>query len=454
MRAGQLTMALRNLSRNKRRNFATGAAIAAGFAALIALGGFVNRMENYLRVYTIYATRVGHINIYKEHGFERFSTKPKLYSLDEHELRTIQDIVSTMDNVEMHGAQIVGMGIIGNGCRTVPFIANGIDPSIDLLLRNHDQMRKWMPKLRDFDKGRGLWNYDESQGAIALSNGLARLLGKTRVFDELPKDQKSVVVVDCSAPDAKEKISADTNVQLVAGGWSGMMAALDGEVVANFASAVTETNNSAILTSLKLLQKLYDTQNATFYSLWLKNPKELSANMATLKGKLAAAGLKAELYPWMDESVAPFYTGTMQFIYVMVGFISFVLAAVVILSIFNSATMTIIERSQEIGMMRSLGFTRRQIRQLFVAEMVFLSGISVVCGGIVAAVGVFIVNSLGVPYKAPGIAGHMTLQLTPNFTIVSTSAALTLGLAILTTLIAVWSVAKTNIATLLLGSQR
>jgi len=42
-------LALRNLARNKRRNFATGMAIALGFAALLALGGYVNRVEKYLR---------------------------------------------------------------------------------------------------------------------------------------------------------------------------------------------------------------------------------------------------------------------------------------------------------------------------------------------------------------------------------------------------------------------
>jgi putative ABC transport system permease protein len=315
-------------------------------------------------------------------------------------------------------------------------------------------MRTWLPHMRGFTTGRGLWNYSEELGAVALSNGLARLLNKNRVYDVVPKDNKTIVVVDCAAADAKDKISSDTNVQLVAGSWSGMMSALDGEVVASFESGITETNNSAVMMSLKRLQKLYDTPNATFYSIWLKDPNQLKKVMRDLSTKLASAGLKVELYPWTDEAVAPFYAGTMQFVYVMVGFITFVLALVVIFSIFNSATMTIIERSQEIGMMRSLGFRRRQIRQLFIMEMLLLSAVSVIGGGLIALIGILLVNGLEIHYYPPGVSGGMTLRLIPNFLSVGVSVVINLGLALITTLFAVWSVANRNIATLLLGAQR
>lgn len=454
MSAGKWKLALRNLSRNRRRNFATGTAIATGFAALIALGGFVNRTENHLRVYTVYLNRVGHINIYKADGLDKFSTKPRLYSLDETDVAKIQQVISELDNIEIHGGQLIGAGIVGNGCRTVPFVAKGIDPKVDLQLRNHAEMRKWVPKLRDFSRGAGLWNYDEQLGGIVVSTGLAKILGKTVVHDELPKDQKPVLVVNCAAPDAKDKIAADTNVQLVAGSWSGMMAAQDAEIVATFVSAIPELANSAVETSLAQLQRLYDTGSVTFYSLWLKDPRQLKQNISLIKDRLAAVGLKADIYPWMDENVAPFYSGTMQFVYVMVSFITFVLAAVVVLSIFNSATMTIIERSQEIGMMRSLGFTRKQIRELFVMEMLLLAAFSIITGGIVATLGILLVNNLGVTYNPPGIVGGMILKLIPNLKIVLQSGVITLSLAVATTLIAVRKVVRTNIATLLLGSQR
>ncbi|MBM4251132.1 MAG: ABC transporter permease [Deltaproteobacteria bacterium] len=454
MSVGKWKLALRNLSRNRRRNFATGAAIATGFAALIALGGFVNRTENHLRVYTVYLNRVGHINIYKKDGLDKFSTKPRQYSLDDADIAKIKQVVADISNIEIHGGQLIGAGIVGNGCRTVPFVAKGIDPQVDLQLRNHVEMRKWIPRLRDFARGSGLWNYDDQLGGIVISTGLAKILGKTVVYSELPKDQRPVVVVNCAAPDAKEKIAADTNVQLVAGSWTGMMAAQDAEVVATFVSAIPELANSAVEASLAQLQRLYDTNSVTYYSLWLRDPSQLKKNISLIKERLATAGLNVDIYPWMNEEVSPFYSGTMQFVYVMVTFISFVLAAVVILSIFNSATMTIIERSQEIGMMRSIGFTRSQIRRLFEMEMLLLATFSIISGGLVAAIGIFLVNNLGITYNPPGISGGMILKLVPNVKIVVQSGIATLCLALITTVLAVRKVVRTNIAILLLGSQR
>lgn len=453
-RGGKWRMALRNLARNKRRNAATGVAIALGFAAMLALGGYVLRVQNYLRVYTIYATRVGHLTIFKTDGLDQYSVKPRLYSLTAQDQEQIRAALQDLPNVELHGPQLAGAGLIGNGCRTLPFIATGIDPALDRQLRAHPEMQVWAPNIKDYTKGRGLWEFPAEVGAIAISEGLARLLHKPKVFDELPPGQKPVLVTDCNGSDAKDKIAQDTNVQLAAGTWAGMMSALDGEIVANFTTGVTETNNSAVLTSLTHLQKLYDTENATFYSIWLKNPDLLASSERQLRTLLQAKGLKVDLYPWTDEAMAPFYTGTMQFLYTMVAFITVVLVTVIVFSVFNAATMTVIERSQEIGMMRSLGFTRRQIRRLFVMEMAALAGLSLVIGGVMAGVGIFAVNHARIDFNPPGIAGGMKLLLTVNSKVVFLSAILILVLAVLTTLVAVRQIVKGNIATLVLGTQR
>ena len=454
MNAGQWSMAWRNLARNRRRNIATGVAIGLGFAAFLAIGGYISQVKNRLRVYTIFGTRVGHLTVYKHDGLERFSTKPNPYSLDAHDLQVIRATAESMPDVELHGPQLLGMGLVGNGCRSVPFLAAGIEPELDRKLRDHPEMRQWVPDIRDFIKGRGLWEYPDEVGAVGLATGLATILQKNKVYDEFPQDHKAVVVADCLAADAKQKIASDTNVQLVAGSWSGMMSALDGEVVVHFNSGMTETNNSAIMMPLKMLQKLYDTDHATYYSLWLKNADHLERDLESFKTKLKDAGLSVDVYPWTDEAVAPFYTGTIQFLSVMTTFIKFVLAAVIIFSIFNSATMTVIERSQEIGMMRSLGFTRRHIRQLFVAEMLLLTLLSMLGGGIIAFAGTTAVKLLKVHFNPPGVAGGLLLRIDPTPMTVVIAGAMILAFAILTTLVAIRAVAKQNIATLLMGSQR
>jgi putative ABC transport system permease protein len=448
------SLALKNLKRNRRRNLATGSAIALGFAALLALGGYIMRVENYLRVYTIYGTRAGHIVIYKKNGIERYSIRPRDYSLSKDDQAKIEAALAQTPGIELKAPTLLGAGLIGNGCRTLPFIATGIDPQVDKQVREHPEMQKWAKNIKDVSAGKGLWNYPEELGAVALSEGLARLLGKSKVHDDFPPDAKPVVVVDCLAPDAKDKIAGDANVQLVSGSWSGMMAANDGEVVAQYSTGVTETNHAALMASLKYLQKLYDTENVTYYSIWLSDPRTLSRTMLDLGARLRAAGGDFDVYRWDDEKIGPFYTGTMQFLRTMIGFICFVLATVIIFSIFNSATMTVIERSQEIGMLRSVGFTQGYVRSLFVREMMALTAISVVAGALVATIGIGAINAADIRFQPPGIAGGMQLILTPNAVVVVAAAALIFALAGVSVFVALRSIVKQKITVLLMGSHR
>jgi putative ABC transport system permease protein len=135
----------------------------------------------------------------------------------------------------------------------------------------------------------------------------------------------------------------------------------------------------------------------------------------------------------------------------MIGFITFVLATVVVFSISNSATMTILERSQEIGMLRSLGFTRSYVRALFVREMLALAGLAMVAGTVIGFAGIAAVNGSKIHFNPPGIAGGLLLRLEPSLKLSLGAGALVFVLALLAAWIAVRSVARRNIATLVLG---
>lgn len=447
-----IRLAYRNLARNRRRNLATGIAIALGFAALLALGGYINRVQGFLRLYTLYAHRIGHITIYKKNGLNEYAIKPKQFSLTPSDQDKIRSALASTTGISLHGPQLTGAGLIGNGCKTVPFLATGFDPELDKALRTNSEVGGWFSSLSQYVRGRGLWEFPEERGGIAIAAGLSRLIGKTKVADDF--QGTPLTIVDCTAPDAKQQLTTDANVQLVAGSWSGMMNAIDGEIVAHYNTGVTETNNQAILLSLKHLQRLYDTENVTFWSVWLQDDKFVPRVMQELNHKLQNAGLSVDLYPWTDETIAPFYSGTLEFLHVLVGFLTFVLATVVVFSVFNAATMTVIERSQEIGMLRSLGYTKRAVRLLFVSEMAVLTSLAIIVGGLFATIGILVVNAADVILQPPGMAGGMPLKLQPNTLTVTAALLLIVSLALVTTWFAVNLVAKRNIASLLLGTQR
>ena len=128
---------------------------------------------------------------------------------------------------------------------------------------------------------------------------------------------------------------------------------------------------------------------------------------------------------------------------------------VVVFSVFNSATITAMERSREIGMMRSLGYTRRRIRVTFLMEAAILTVLSISAGCLLGYVLLFTLNHSGIRYAPPGmdIAGGI-LTLVIDAPAVAVSWLIIFVLSILTTLLSVWAVAKLPIANLLSGNSR
>ena len=446
-------LAWRNLRRNGRRNFATGLAIAAGFTAFLLAAGYAYRVQRVLSSYTIYALHVGHIGIYKKQALDMFSIKPKDYALTQEDQKLVNDAMIGVDNIEMSGRYLAGQGLIGNGCKTFPFMATGVDLSIEPKIVKHPTLLKWNEHVTRARRGQDIWEFPEEFGAVALSEGLAQLLGKTKLHSELG-DAKPVMIADCSAPEARDLFGADANVQLAAGSWDGTLSALDGEVVTRYTTGLIETNNTSVTMSLAHLQKLLNTDSISNYSVWVKEPLLLDLTIKEIRDRLKKTAPQIEVLPWTDERLSPYYTGTMQFIYVMVSFIGCVLAVVIILSIFNSATMTVIERSQEVGMFRSVGYNRRTMRIIFVMEGFFLTGLAVIGGIFLGLASMLIINSLEITIHPPGVASGLQLILAPNLLIILAGSLIVSVLGIGSTWIAVANVVRHNIANLVSGSHR
>lgn len=444
-------LAFRNLGRNRKRNVATGSAIAFGFAGILLLSAYAYRATNYLRVYTVYVVHTGHLAIFAENGFERFSFEPAKFSLGPDDQKVIEDALRGNPEVERFEKQIRGQGLIGNGCVSFPFSAQGYEPEIDRSLREHPQVKEWMPRFRPLLAGRGLWNFEERVGAVLLTKGLSRSLGKTRMHDEFT-GTAPLSLPDCANP--KEGAKNDANVQLLSGAWAGNLSAVDGEVVGVFTTGVQETDTSGLATGVTHLQKLFDTDRVTQYAVWLKDPARLASVEAGLREKFAGTGKKFELLSWNEERLSPFYVGTVDFLDTMILAGGLVLSAIIALSVLNSATMTILERSQEIGMYRSMGFRTGHVRRLYVQESLFLGAFSLLGGTALGLALIRLINAAEILYHPPGVAGGMILMLILPWAHALKAGAVILLLVTIATLFAVSNRLRFRPADLLGGTLR
>ncbi len=445
-------ISLRNLTRNPQKNIATAVAIIVGFTGLILLIGYITRVENYMRTYAIYANYTGHIVIFKKTGFENAALTPKKFALSEDDVKGIQSVLKNYQEIEMHGGVLSGQGLAGNGCRSFPFSALGVPREVDQKVRTHPEMIKWAINLADVKSGKSFSAFAENDRAVIVASGLQSLLGKSKLFSA---DYREVFLVkDCAASNAREIIAKDSNIQLASATIDGFFNALDGEVSGTFNTGLVETENSSVLMSLDHLQTLLDTKLVTNYSVWLKDLNSLSEVFKNLKADFAKAGMDYEIYAWNDEKISPHYTGTMSFLRTMAFFIASVLTTIIIFSIINSVTITVVERGQEIGMMRSLGYKTSDINKIFTGEILLLSLASVGIGLVLGVVTAFAVNYMKIPFNPPGISGEMTIKIIPHVSLMVLSAVLILVLATVTTFLSIGRSLRRKITLLLYSSTR
>jgi ABC-type lipoprotein release transport system permease subunit len=448
---GAWKLALRGLGRNRRRSLATGVAIALGYAGLVLLGGYILGVNDYLRTVAVYVQGSGHLAIYKKDGLELHRVRPARYSLTAEDQAAVAQVLAADANVELALPYLLGTGMVGNGCKSVPFTARGVDPELERRVRTHAAVMAVAPALARPLRGAELASHPELEHPLALSTGLARILGKTRVVDELPRDAPADtgILRDCETPEAARRIAADATVQLSGSGDLGGFSAMDGDMVGVISTGMTATEDSTVVTSLQALQELYGTDRVTYVAVYLKDASDAAARATALEAALKARGVDASVYAFNNPAVNPFYMGTVGFLTVMAGFMGLVVFAVVALSILNSMTLSIIERTREMGTLRSLGFTRGQMLGLFLREGVVLAALGVGAGLVLALGTALVVNARDIRVTPPGVPGTMQLVLTPAPALCVGLAVVLGTLALLATFVATRRRTRENIARLM-----
>ncbi|WP_242352255.1 MULTISPECIES: ABC transporter permease [unclassified Anaeromyxobacter] len=444
---GGWKLALRNLSRNRRRNLVTGAAIALGYAGLVLLGGYANGNEGLIRLSSVYLQHSGHLAVYARGGLGKAQTKPAAYTLDAAAQEEILAALRADPRVEFCGRYLLGTGIAGNGCKTFPFRGLGIELDVERRILSHPQLEP----LRDVARpraGRPLPDAAGEESPVALSVGLGGArLGKAAVTGR--EAAVAPGALECEAPDVKARIAADPWVQLAVQTHEGSFGAMDARLVSLFQAGTVDGDQAGLVAGLDLFQRLYDTDRVTYVAAYLHDHRDTAAVARDLSQKLAAAGLEVSIYPYDDPKANPYYVGTMETIGAVVTFIGLLLANVVALSVLNAMTLAVLERTREIGTLRSLGFTRRQLLGVFLREAATLAGLSIAAGLLLALAVSAGVRAAKVRFQPPGVGGTIPLVIAPSAGMWVGAAALLLVLALGATWVAVRRRVRERVAKLI-----
>lgn len=372
-------LGFRNIQRNARRSVVTVLAVAFGFASINLFAGYIHNVYTGLGAQAVRGERLGHLTIMKRGAKKNAKLDPEKYLFSNADVTLARKLLSPLDKVQLMTLKLGASGLISNGKVSTIFIGEGIVPQDALTLRGK------------FHQGR--------DGQLAPGKPDQGLLAK---------DLGEML-----------KLAPGEYATLLAATLKGQTNALDMEVGNIFNTGTAATNDKFVLLPLALTQKLLGTDGADRIVVLLRDEDTLDAMKQTIGQTFARAGLDVDVYTWKELS--DFYNQVRQLFDMIFAFIFSIVLTVVLMSIVNTMTMSIVERTREIGTLRALGMKRRQIGLLFSVEGMELVAFGGAAGMLLTLLVGLIINRIGFSYVPPNSSNPVTLLIdfVPQVTVLS-----------------------------------
>ncbi len=354
-------IAVRNLSRYKRRTLLTSSLIAIGVMFVLvfvaASGSF-----KYIMIGQITDSMLGHLQVHKRGYVASIDSLPLTLNLSEKAEKKLEETIEKIIDIESFSPRIKFGGMFSNFIETTNIRVNGVYPekeiaTVPLFLSRIKQGKKSI-----------------KEGEILIPELLANGL-KVKVGD-------TVVVIatnrDGSVNGKKFVVGGIIESVTGPGGRDGYMHIKDAMEVLR----MEEMEISEVAIRLKDFSKL----NAVSNRLDEMMSKELNK-----QGKPIF-----DVRTW--EKLSPFYN-VARMIDVMTFFIKLMLIAIVLVSIMNVMIMAVFERIREIGTISAIGTKPKKILSLFLIEGFSLGVFGAAIGNILALGIVFLINLVKITFN-------------------------------------------------------
>jgi len=349
-----LSLAARNIARQRRRSAFALAAIAFGVAALIVANGFIDWILYKHRETTI-TSQFGHIQVTRKGYFEAGTADPFGYRLPQRS--PVMDAIERLPTLRVLGRRLAFSGLISKGDETVSFVGEGVEPDKERILSS---------SLRISD-GAAL-SPDDPNGII-LGLGLAANLG----------------------------VGVGDTVVLIANTASGGVNAVECRVRGLFATMSKAYDDVALRVPLATAQTLLKTEGAHVWVLMLDETEQVRPMLSTLRERFRNEDLA--FTEWVD--LADFHVKAVSLFTKQVGVIRSIIAVIIVLSIFNTMMMNVMERTSEIGTSMALGVARRGILRLFLVEGAMLGAAGGILGVALGSALAWGISRIGIPMPPP-----------------------------------------------------
>ena len=347
-------LAARNIARHRRRSAFGLAAIAFGVAALVVANGFIDWILFKHRETTI-TSQFGHIQVSRKGYLEEGGADPFGFLLPRKS--PVLDELERLPGLRVLGKRLAFSGLASRGEETVSFVAEAVEPDKEQILSSGIRVSKGAELSTDDPKG------------IILGLGLAANLG----------------------------VDVGDTVVLIANTASGGINAVECRVQGLFATMSKAYDDVALRVPLDVAQQLLRVDSAHVWALLLDRTEQAGPTVKTLRERFSGQGLV--FTEWIE--LADFHVKAVALFSKQVGVIRVIIAVIIVLSIFNTMIMSVMERTGEIGTLMALGRTRRGILRLFLVEGALLGVAGGIIGLALGAVLAWLLSYVGIPMPPP-----------------------------------------------------
>jgi putative ABC transport system permease protein len=361
----RLKLALRNITRHRLRSLLSLSMIAGAVTAVILFQGFSSyslASLKWIAAENQYGNMQIATNKYWSPGKE--SRTERLFSLSD-----LDQLKKDIPEIERLSGRLSFFFFFCNGDLSVGGKIIGVDPI------GEPKFKKSM-KITD-----GNFYNDSGEKQVVIG----RLLAK----------QMNVIPGD--------------NITVLTNTIDGIMNAMDLTVTGLFSAGIDEIDSQVIYMPLSVTQEILDTKHVDIAVLKFKalelaeeNLNKINAHLKTSKGILFARS-------WRDLAVL--FRQVDNFYSVQNRLIEMILLALMFLGILNTVSMTVVERTGEIGTLRALGESRKDIVSQFVLESIILSIIGITCGILLSLGLIRLIDSIKIMTEMPGASTPFQIKI-------------------------------------------
>lgn len=409
--ASSLRLAWRNVRKRGRRSLLTVVAIALGFAAINVFGGFVHYVSVGLVEGYVYAQARGHLTIVRHEYLRLRATQPLAPLIDEASQALVVEMLEAMPEVSMLTRELHVSGRVEHAGRARGYYALGRIASE--VTRINDQARGVVSQMRVLD---GSALRDQEPGNVVMSAGLAQLL----------------------------EAETGDQVTLVASNVSGARTRRDVDVVSLIPVPAQQLGAELMLIPMPLAQDLLDTQAVDRFTVLLRRGADVDRVRRALQRQLNALDMDMDV--WSLSDLDPSTTRIAGMFETIFRIMAAIIFAIATMSVMNTITMAILERTREIGTLRALGLTVNGVLRLFALESAILALFGSLLGAALTLGGWVLFQVLEPTWAPPYVDMVVPLEidLVPSYLLGST--VLMIVLAVLGTVRPARQAARRSIA--------